>query len=163
MVAINADPKVMEHFPATMPEKDTSAHLERIADHWEAHGYGLFAIQIRDTGEMIGFTGLTIPSYTIPASPCVEIGWRLASSAWGKGYATEAATACLDWSFNILNLKEIVSFTYKGNIRSRKVMERLGMHRNKADDFDHPMLAPDSPLLRHVLYRLPLDLGAPCD
>ncbi len=110
---------------------------------------------------MIGFTGLTIPTYTVPATPCVEVGWRLTPTAWNKGYATEAATTCLQWGFTELSLEEIISFTFEGNTRSRAVMERIGMTRNAADDFDHPMLPPDSPLLRHVLYRLPLDAGAP--
>ena len=155
MIAINADPQVMECFPSTMPRDATLSHLQRIASHWETNGFGLFAMEIRGTGEMIGFTGLTIPTYTVPATPCVEVGWRLTPTVWGKGYATEAATACLNWGFNDLDLKEIVSFTFEGNTRSRRLMERLGMTRNIVDDFDHPMLPHDSPLLRHVLYRLP--------
>ena len=155
MVAINADPRVMEYFPATMLREATLAHLARISDHWETNGFGLFALEIRENGQMIGFTGLTIPTYSVPASPCVEVGWRLSPDAWGKGFATEAASACLQWGFSELDLKEIVSFTFAGNTRSRRVMERLGMHHDKVDSFDHPMLPPDSPLLRHVLYRLP--------
>ena len=154
MVAINADPVVMECFPSTMPGEATLAHLERVNSHWDKNSFGLFAVVIRRTGQMIGFTGLSIPPYETPAAPCVEIGWRMTPTAWGNGYATEAATACLNWGFDELGLSEIVSFTFEGNVRSRKVMERLGMKRNTQDDFDHVKLPADSPLLRHVMYRL---------
>jgi len=160
MIAINADPRVMECFPSTMSRDETYAHLKRIESHWTGNNFGLFAIETPENDQMIGFTGLTIPTYTVPASPCVEVGWRLTPSAWGKGYATEAATACLQWGFGDLGLKEIVSFCFAGNTRSRAVMKRLGMAHNAAEDFDHPMLPPDSPLLRHVLYRSPLDARA---
>ncbi len=106
------------------------------------------------TGTFIGFTGLTIPPYQTPASPCTEIGWRLATTAWGKGYGFEAAQACLEWGFRGLGLSEIVSFTAQTNTRSFGLMQRLGMITRASDDFDHPMLPPDSPLSRHVLYRL---------
>jgi RimJ/RimL family protein N-acetyltransferase len=154
MVAINADPQVMECFPSTMSREETLAHLARVKAHWTENNFGLFAVEIRDTGQMIGFTGLSIPPYETPATPCVEVGWRMTPTAWGKGYATEAATACLNWGFNEIDLNEIVSFTFEGNTRSRRVMERLGMTHNTQDDFDHIMLPADSPLLRHVLYRL---------
>ena len=154
IAAMNANPKVMEYFPTPMSREASIAHLERISDHWEANCFGLLDIEHRQTGQMIGFTGLTIPTYSVPASPCVEIGWRITPDAWGKGLAFEAAKACLKWGFEKLDLKEIVSFTYKGNIPSRRLMERLGMNRNKTDDFDHPLLPADSVLLRHVLYRL---------
>lgn len=89
MVMINANPQVMEFFPAPMSREATLAHLRRISNHWETNGFGLFALEIRETGQVIGFTGLTIPTYTIPASPCIEVGWRLTPDAWGKGFATE--------------------------------------------------------------------------
>jgi len=155
MAAINSDPKVMECFPAPMTRYQSEAMMDRIAEHWQTNGFGLFALEIRDTGQLIGFTGLSRPPYETPASPCVEVGWRLTPKAWGKGYATEAATACLHWGFGELNLDEIVSFTFAGNIRSRRVMERLRMRHHETDDFDHPKLPADSTLLRHVLYRLP--------
>ena len=154
IVAMNANPKVMEYFAAPISREASIAHLKRISEHWETNGFGLLAFERCQTGQMIGFTGLTIPSYPVPASPCVEIGWRLTPDAWGKGLAFEAAQACLKWGFDKLDLKEIVSFTYKGNTPSRRLMDRLGMKRNKSDDFDHPMLTADSVLLRHVLYRL---------
>lgn len=154
MAAINADPLVMECFPAPMSRAATLDHLKRTKDHWAANNFGLFAIEHRDTQQMIGFTGLTIPPYPVPATPCVEIGWRLTPSAWGQGLASEAAIACLHWGFTTLNLSEIVSFTFVRNTRSRRLMSRLGMTRSQSDDFDHPWLDPDSPLLRHVLYRI---------
>ncbi|MCF6305358.1 MAG: GNAT family N-acetyltransferase [Rhodobacteraceae bacterium] len=154
MAKINADPVVMAHFPAPMTHSRTAAFLERVETHWEANGFGLCALEIHETGAFIGFTGLTIPPYQTPASPCTEIGWRLAASAWGKGYAVEAAQACLEWGFEALGLLEIVSFTSTTNTRSSALMQRLGMRHDPSDDFDHPMLSPDSPLLRHVLYRM---------
>lgn len=153
--AINADPRVMSQFPAPLTRPQSDALLTRIIAHWNANNFGLFAVALRDTNDFIGFVGLMHPPYNTPFTPCVEIGWRLTPSAWGKGYATEAAQACLHWGFTDLNLPEIVSFSFEGNTRSRRVMERLGMTRNPTEDFDHPMLPPDSPLLRHVLYRLP--------
>ncbi len=163
MIAINADPVVMECFPATMTPDQTKAHISRIVSHWARHNFGLLALELRATGQFIGFTGLTIPPYDTPASPCVEVGWRLSPSAWGKGYASEAARACLHWGFTALDLAEIVSFTATQNNRSVGVMQRIGMTRNKMDDFAHPMLCADSPLCAHVLYRLTrkhwLDLG----
>lgn len=154
MAKINADPQVMAHFPAPMSHSQTEAFLGRVETHWETNSFGLCALEIRETGAFIGFTGLTIPPYQTPASPCTEIGWRLAASAWGKGYAVEAARACLEWGFEALGLLEIVSFTSTANTRSSALMQRLGMHHDPSDDFDHPMLSPDSPLFRHVLYRL---------
>lgn len=154
MVTINADAQVMECFPTIMTSAQTEAHLARVFKHWTTNSFGLFALEIRKTGQFIGFTGLTIPTYETPATPCVEVGWRLSPVAWGQGYASEAARACLQWGFTDLTLNEIVSFTAIQNTRSIGVMERLHMVRRDEDNFDHPMLAPDSPLLRHVLYRL---------
>lgn len=158
MATINGDPTVMEYFPAPMTRPQSDALMDRIAAHWQINNFGYFAVDIRETGQLIGFTGLAHPPYETPFSPCVEIGWRLTPNAWGKGYAHEAATACLSWGFDDLSLQEIVSFTYEGNMRSRRLMTRLGMEHNKSEDFDHPTLPPDSPLLVHVLYRLPLDV-----
>ena len=155
MALINGDPKVMECFPAPMTRAQSDAMMDRIAAHWQTHNFGLFALEIRNTGQLIGFTGLTHPPYETAFTPCVEVGWRLTPEAWGQGFAFEAATACVNWGFNDLDVDEIVSFTYEGNARSRRLMERLGMRHNEVEDFDHPMLPSDSPLLRHVLFRLP--------
>ena len=157
MALINGDTKVMECFPAPMTRQQSDAMMEGIAAHWQTNNFGMFALEIRETGQLIGFTGLTHPPYETAFSPCVEVGWRLTPEAWGKGFAFEAATACLNWGFTGLDLEEIVSFTFEGNTRSRQLMARLSMMRNPSEDFDHPMLPPDSPLLRHVLYRLRRD------
>jgi ribosomal-protein-alanine N-acetyltransferase len=111
------------------------------------------AVEAKGAG-FIGFAGLNPPPFEAHFTPCVEVGWRLARHAWGKGYATEAARASLDWGFGKLGLEQIVSFTVPANARSRAVMERLGMIRDPDGDFDHPEMAVDSPLRRHVLYRL---------
>lgn len=153
---LNADPAVMEHFPAPLDRAASDALADRIEDRLEQQGWGLWAVETPD-GRFAGFTGLNpVPpavAEQVSGNPTVEVGWRLARWAWGHGYATEAAGAAMAHGFDVLGLPEIVSFTATGNTRSRAVMERLGMTRDPADDFDHPALAPDSPLRRHVLYR----------
>ena len=108
----------------------------------------------RDDGAFLGFTGLAPPRFEAAFTPCVEVGWRLAAEAWGHGYATEAARAALAFGFEVRGLDEILSWTVPANLRSRAVMERIGMTHDPADDFDHPNIAVGSPLRRHVLYRL---------
>ena len=152
--ALNADPEVMEHFPAPLTPAESDALVERITAGFDAHGYGLWAVEVRATGELIGFTGLALQTFPASFTPAVEVGWRLARQAWGRGYATEAATAALAYGFDIAGLDEIVSFTAVTNVPSQRVMQRLGMTRNPADDFEHPNIAPGSPLRPHVLYRL---------
>ncbi len=153
--ALNADSEVMEHFPSVMDRAASDDWYDRIQQGWKQWGFGLFAVD--GSAGFIGFVGLAVPRFEPPfahrASPCVEVGWRLARSAWGHGYATEAARACLGWAFGPLGLPEVVAFTTPANERSRAVMARLGMSHDPADDFDHPLLAVDSPLRRHVLYR----------
>ena len=123
---------------------------------WEEYGFGLFAVGGRRQG-FIGFVGLAVPRFEVPfrhlTDPPVEVGWRLVRRAWGQGYASEGATACLHWAFGPLGLPEVLSWTAMANLRSRAVMERIGMHHDPADDFDHPTLPVDSPLRRHVVYR----------
>ena len=120
----------------------------------DADGYGHWAVEVRDAGEFIGFVGLAQPSFEAAFTPCTEIGWRLARSAWGRGYATEAARATLNVAFGPVGLDEVLSWTFEGNLPSRAVMERLGMTRDPADDFDHPRLPEGERLRRHVLYRI---------
>lgn len=144
----------MRHFPSKLSSEESNAFLDRTIAHWEKNGFGLFAIRSLQDNAFLGFTGLNIPPYPLPFSPCVEIGWRLCHNAWGQGYATEAANYCLDWGFEHLGLGEIVSFTARQNTPSFRLMERIGMTRDKTNDFDHPKLDKDSPLLRHVLYRI---------
>lgn len=155
--AMNADPQVMRYFPGVMSRADSDGFLARLMEMSEQSDVSLYALEMRDTGKMIGFTGLSRPTYETPFTPCVEIGWRLIPSAWGKGLACEAARASLVFGFVDLGLAEIVSFTTVANQPSRKLMERLNMTRDPADDFDHPKLANDHPLVRHVLYRLSLE------
>ena len=150
--ALNADPEVMRHFPSTQARDETDAAFDRISAGIAERGWGLWAVDL--DGEFLGFTGLAIPRFDAHFTPATEIGWRFARHAWGNGYATEAARAVLTFAFDELELPEIVSFTTVDNLPSRKVMERIGMTHDPADDFDHPKLADDSPLRRHVLYRL---------
>lgn len=144
----------MEHFPARLTRQQSDDLIEKIEAGFEAHGYGLWALEVRATGEFVGFTGLAKPSFDAHFTPAVEIGWRLASSAWGKGYATEGARAALAFGFREVGLAEVVSFTALTNVRSRAVMERIGMTRDPAEDFDHPDIAPGHAQSRHVLYRI---------
>lgn len=162
MTAISSDPKVMEHFPALQDNAATEALIAHINHHYEQFGYALYATEIKETHEFIGFVGLNHPRFTIPnfqpkGLPIVEIGWRLAAKHWKQGYATEAAKAVLHYAFTELDLHEIISFTVTANTKSRRVMEKIGLHHSEADDFDHPNLQDDSPLKRHVLYRLTRD------
>jgi RimJ/RimL family protein N-acetyltransferase len=151
--ALNADPRVMEHFPGILARAESDALAARIRDGLLNRKFGLWAVAVPGVAEFIGFVGLTEPSFSAPFTPCVEIGWRLAYDYWGHGYATEAALAALGYGFERLGLREILSFTTPANQRSRNVMERIGMTRNPADDFDHPRLPEGHPLRKHVLYR----------
>jgi ribosomal-protein-alanine N-acetyltransferase len=148
--AMNADLEVMEHFPEPLTRERSDALIGRI----EANGFGLWALELRESGEFIGFAGLAVPELEARFTPAVEVGWRLARSAWGSGYATEAGRAALDYGFERAGLAEIVSFTTAANFRSRAVMERLGMRHDSSDDFDHPNLPPGHPQRPHVLYRI---------
>lgn len=149
---MNRDPAVMEHFPGLLTRAESDDLALRIRLHFERNGFSFWAVEEKGKG-FIGMVGLVATAYQAHFTPAVEIGWRLASSAWGRGYATEAALACLDFGFGELRRDEIVSMTIPRNLRSRRVMEKLGMERSAADDFDHP-LVEDGPLRRHVLYRL---------
>jgi RimJ/RimL family protein N-acetyltransferase len=144
----------MEHFPGTLTRRESDELVDRIEAGFAENGFFLWAVELRASGEFIGFTGLAAPGFEAHFTPAVEIGWRLARSAWGHGYATEAARAALEFGFEEVGLKEIVSFTTPLNRRSRAVMERLGMSHDPADDFEHPSLPPGHPLRPHVLYRL---------
>jgi RimJ/RimL family protein N-acetyltransferase len=150
---MNADRAVMEFFPAVQSRAKSDASV----DAWQAQlaerGWSNWAAELRSTGQFVGFVGLSVPMRTFPFSPCVEIGWRLARAYWGRGYATEAASAALRVGFDVVGLSEIVSFTSVLNVRSRAVMERIGM-RDTRQDFEHPGI-PDGHLLRrHCLYRI---------
>jgi RimJ/RimL family protein N-acetyltransferase len=152
--AMNADPAVMEHFPAPLDRAASDALLGRLIEHWTREGFGLWAVERLDDARFLGFVGLSRPPFEVHGASVVEVGWRLARNGWGEGFATEAARAALDFGFDVLGLEEIVSFTAPINARSRAVMERLGMHHDVRGDFEHPRLAPGHPLRRHVLYCL---------
>jgi len=151
---MNADPRVMEFFPSLLSCAESYAMVERAGRHWEDHGLGLFAAELRDTGEFAGFIGLMKPRFQAHFTPCVEIGWRLAREHWGSGLATEGARAVLEFAFDHCHLREVVSFTVPANVRSRRVMEKIGMIRDVDGDFDHPLLPRGHALSRHVLYRI---------
>jgi RimJ/RimL family protein N-acetyltransferase len=155
--AMNADLRVMAHFPKTLSREESDAFLDQAAERWASDGFGLWAVERTADGRFLGFTGLAAPTFEAPFTPCVEVGWRFAVDSWAHGYATEAARAGLGHAFEVLGLAQVVSFTVPANARSRAVMERLGMTHDPADDFDHPRLAEGHPLRRHVLYRLNLE------
>jgi ribosomal-protein-alanine N-acetyltransferase len=152
--AINADPRVMEHFPSTLTLAESDALVDRIVDRWRRDGHGLWAVERSEDGAFLGFTGLASPMDAPDLPPFVEIGYRFAVPAWGHGYATEAARAAVAWGFEVLGLDEIASWTAVSNIRSQAVMRRIGMTHDPADDFDHPRLPEGHPLRRHVMSRL---------
>jgi RimJ/RimL family protein N-acetyltransferase len=152
--ALNADREVMEFYPAPLTEAESNAFVDRIEASFAERGWGLWAVELVDTGSFIGYVGLARAEFAAPFTPAVEVGWRLSREHWGHGYATEAAHAAVDFGFTELGLDEIVSFTTTANIRSQRVMQKLGMTRDPAEDFDHPNVPERHPLRRHVLYRL---------
>ena len=150
--AMNADPAVMEHFPAALSREESDALVSRIEDGFAHHPFGLWATEVRATGDFIGFVGLAVPGFDAPFMPTVEVGWRLARAGWGHGYASEGATETLRYAFENVGLDEVVSFTSTTNLRSQRVMQRIGLHHD--EDFDHPRLPEGHRLRRHVLYRI---------
>lgn len=151
--ALNADPTVMAFFPCLLDRAASDAMADRCESLIAERGWGFWAVAMKPAGQFIGFVGLHIPAAELPFSPCVEIGWRLACSYWGKGLATEAAAETLRIGFKCLNLSEIVSFTAVHNSRSRALMQRIGMHEAPTL-FDHPAVPVGNPLRQHCLYRL---------
>lgn len=151
--AMNADPRVMEFFPKLLTREESDATADRIEAHFEQHGFGLWAVEVTGITSFAGFVGLAHPRFDASFTPCVEIGWRLAAEHWGRGYATEGARAALEFGFADAELAEILSFTVPDNVRSRRVMEKIGMTHSPAEDFDHPLLPAGHKLRRHVLYR----------
>ena len=152
--ALNADPRVMEFFPSALTRAESDAQMAAIRGFITDHGYGLYAAEEKATGRFIGFIGLWPPSFEAHFTPAVEIGWRLARGSWGQGYATEGARAVVDHAFGPLGLDGLVSFTAEWNRPSRRVMEKIGMTHDPAEDFVHPKLPEGHKLSRHVLYRL---------
>ena len=152
--AMNADPRVMEFFPSVVAPADTAAHIAGTRARLAETGYGFLPVEVVGGATFVGMVGLLVPRFDAHFTPAVEIGWRFAAAHWGRGYATEAARAVLAYGFEQLALPEIVSFTTAANVRSRRVMDKLGMRRAEEDDFLHPALPDGHPLKPHVLYRL---------
>lgn len=150
---MNADPQVMEFFPALLSRAESDAGIDRQIAHIEKYGWGFWALERREDRRFMGFVGIKHVTGEMPFAPAVEIGWRLAPPFWGRGYATEAARASLGVAFAKLGLDEVVSFAVVANLRSRAVMEKLGM-KEDANTFLHPMLPAGHPLQEHCLYRL---------
>lgn len=151
---INSDPRVMEYFPHVLARAESDAFVDQITMHFAEHRFGLYAAELAADRSFIGYIGLAVPKFTAAFTPCVEIGWRLAADHWGKGLASEGAREIVRFAFATAGLDSLVSFTVPGNRRSRHVMEKIGMMRDPAEDFDHPALPAGHPLQRHVLYRL---------
>lgn len=151
---MNGDPLVMEFLPRHMDEKASNKLVKRFQDHFKKYGYGLFAVEIKESGEFAGFVGLHNVEFEAPFTPAVEIAWRLDYEYWGKGYGSEAAKAVLNYAFKTLKLKEVVAFTVHDNTRTIHVMEKIGMKRDPKGDFDYPALKKGHPLGRFVLYRM---------
>lgn len=156
--ALNADPAVVEHLTGPLSREESDAFVDRIEAHWEAHGWGLWAVEVPGVAPFVGYVGLW-PLPPLDLDPPIEIGWRLAAAHWGQGYATEAARACLPVAFENLGLPRLYSITVPRNRRSIGVMRRIGMSRVPDGDFDHPNVdaATHPHLVRHVLHRLTRD------
>jgi RimJ/RimL family protein N-acetyltransferase len=152
--ALNADPAVREYFTNMMTRRECEVEIATFEDRFEQRGYGLWAVEVPGIAPCIGFIGLNLATFDAPFTPAVGVGWRLAREHWGHGYAGEGARAALRFGFDTVGLDEIVSFTAPGNVRSWSVMERIGMTRDPADDFEHPSVEVGHPLRPHVLYRV---------
>lgn len=157
--AMNRDPRVMEHFVQVRTREQSDESVDRIRTCWRDRSYGLWAVERLDTAMFIGYVGLWPAEFDAPFTPAVEVGWRLAAEHWGNGFATEAARKAVRFGFDMVGLDEIVSFTPVGNVRSWRVMERLGMTRDPSGDFDHPNVPEGHPVRPHVFYRLPRPLS----
>jgi len=150
---LNADADVMEYYPKILTTTESDAMADKISTLLNERGWGFWAVEQSSDRSFIGFVGLHKPLYELPVTPCVEIGWRLAKNFWGKGYATEAALAALEYAFQQLDLTQVYSFTSVSNYKSRSVMERIKM-KNIHKNFEHPIIPIDHPLREHVLYKI---------
>lgn len=153
LIEMNNDPEVMEFIGPTLSEDQSKAMMERARRSWHERGYGRFAVEVLESGSVIGFVGLAQTRIDAHFAPAVEIGWRLSAQYWGHGYATEGALAVLEFALENLGLPEVVSFTSAENLRSRRVMEKIGLSRNPRDDFEHPNQSLSDALRANVLYR----------
>jgi RimJ/RimL family protein N-acetyltransferase len=155
LTELNADPLAMQYMPRPLSAEQSHALAAGAESALAARRFGLWAVELASRREFVGFVGLNEPSFEAHFMPCMEVLWRLLPRHWGCGYATEAARACLAFAFGELGRDEVVAFTVPANLRSRAVMERLGMTHDERDDFEHPRLSVADPLRHHVLYRLP--------
>jgi len=153
---INADPRVREFFPSILTREQSDDEVRRLQAAYVRDGFTMFAAELVATGEFVGFIGLLTMTFAVPSvvQPAVEIGWRLAHKHWGKGLATEGARASLRYAFESLKLREIVAITVPANIRSRRVMDKIGMKHYPQLDFDHTRLPEGHPMRAHVLYAI---------
>ncbi|XKH49899.1 GNAT family N-acetyltransferase [Chryseomicrobium palamuruense] len=147
---LNADEEVMRFFPRTLSKEESDAFCQAIIAEIKECGFGLYAVEVKAKNEFIGFIGFHRATFESDFTPCIEIGWRLKKEAWGKGYATEGAKACLEYGFEELGFDEIYSFTAEINEPSKHVMRKIGLEFVKV--FDHPKVDPESMLRKHVLY-----------
>lgn len=154
-IAMNRDAEVMEFFPSILTPEQSQQHIKKFSQQINNSGYGLFALAGKEDNAFMGFTGFAHPGFEAAFTPCIEIAWRLARKYWNKGYATEAAKACLGFGFENMGWKEVYAFTSLPNTRSENVMKKIGMH--KEGEFDHPLLEQDHPLQKHVLYKISRD------
>jgi RimJ/RimL family protein N-acetyltransferase len=167
--ALNADDEVMAHFPGTLTREESDAMVDGIRERMDRQGFGLWAVDVVGGPSCIGFVGLNPIPFDAAFTPALEVGWRLARDVWGRGYAPEGAVASVDFAFASVRrdgdgftsiddgepLDEVVSMTTPSNLKSRRVMEKIGLRRDPADDFDHPAMVDRAPhLVRHVLYRI---------
>lgn len=151
---INQDAKVTEFLLGPLSMEQVQTFIQDMNQKFLKTGYTFWAVEEKATGSLIGFIGFSSPTWQAHFTPCIEIAWRLGSQYWGKGYATEGAKAALEYGFKKLGFTEVVSFTVPANLRSIRVMEKIGMTRDVNGDFAHPKLASDHPLSIHVLYRI---------
>jgi RimJ/RimL family protein N-acetyltransferase len=151
---MNADPRVMELLPGLLSKEESDLLIGKFEAHFNEHGYGKWAVELRRDSRFIGYVGCSIVTFDAFFTPCVEIGWRLSHDSWGQGLATEGAREAMRHVFEQMRVPSLVSFTVPANVRSRRVMEKLEMTHDAAEDFDYPLLREGHPLRRHVLYRL---------
>lgn len=151
---LNSDSHVMEFLLTPLSHEESKARLDVYSRHISDNGWGLWAVSVPGVSDFIGWIGLWPISFESHFTPAIEVGWRLLPEFWGYGYATEGAKAALQYGFDILKLDEIVAITVPANVRSRRVMEKLGMHTDPSDNFEHPKVPAGHPLKEHVLYRL---------
>ena len=151
---INQDPKVIEFLHGPLKREECQNFINETNRRIDKDGYGLWAIELKENQKLLGFVGLNSPDFAAHFTPCVEVGWRLGSQYWGRGYASEAARLALEIGFKKFNLPKIVSFTVPKNLRSLAVMKKIGLVRDLNGDFFHPKLLLDHRLSRHVLYYL---------